>query len=96
MEGINEEFAKVKAEEGNHKSDNSIEGGNVVENVVENVVVNLSAAAKTLLNGYSRKKTDVAIKLIGMIAENDMITIAEMAKKTDITDRTVQRYLKEF
>ena len=53
---INEEYARVKDEEGYHRSDNGVEEKNVVENVVENVAVNMSSAAKAIVAGYSRKK----------------------------------------
>lgn len=95
---INEEFARVKAEEAGIKGRSAQESAqeNVAENVVENVVVNLPLDAQKLIDGYSRRKASVAVKLIGIIEDNNTVTIAEMAKKTGVTERTVQRYLKDF
>ena len=38
----------------------------------------------------------MAIILIGIISEKNTVTIGEMAEKSGVTERTVQRYLKEF
>ena len=95
---INKEFAKVKAEEEGRQfatEDNS-KNENVVENVVENVTVKLSPQAQILLGGYSKKKREAATKLIYAIRDNPYITINEMTTVVGTTDRTVQRYLKEF
>lgn len=98
---INEEFARVKTEEeGEQASVNEYEGDNVVENVGVNVRVNvgvkLSSQALALLERYGKKKREVAYKLLTAISENGQITIPEMADIIGATERTVQRYLKEF
>ena len=48
------------------------------------------------MNRYSRKKLETALRLIISIRDNNRITIPEMADRIGTTDRTVQRYLKEF
>ena len=48
------------------------------------------------MNRYSRKKSETALRLIISIRDNNRITIPEMADRIGTTDRTVQRYLKEF
>jgi predicted HTH transcriptional regulator len=91
---INEEFARVKSEEEGRQIKSK--DGNVVEKVVENVVEKLSPKAQNLVAGYSNKKRETALILIGAIRNNPKITIEEMALTIGATDRTVQRYLKEF
>ena len=67
---INEEFARVKAEEEGQlflTGGNSI-NENVVENVIENVVEKMSSQAQILFEGYSKKKREV--KDNGFFCEN--------------------------
>lgn len=69
---------------------------NVTENVVENVVEALPETAIKFLKDCSKKKRETAEKILLTVAADRKITISEMATATDIKDRTVQRYLREF
>jgi len=91
---INGEFAAVKAEEEGRQLATCDSSKNI--NVVENVVEKLSPQAMILLEGYSKKKREAATRLIYAIQDNPQITISEMTMVVGTTDRTIQRYLKEF
>ena len=56
----------------------------------------MSPQAQALLEGYNKKKREAATRLIYAIQDNPQITNGEMTMVIGTTDRTVQRYLKEF
>lgn len=66
------------------------------QNVVENVVEDFSQSVINVLSGYSSKKRNSATKILKSIKNDSRITIAQIATKTGMTGRTVQRYLQEF
>ena len=90
---INEEFARVKAEEEGKilKVQRSEE-----KNGPENDTEILSHAAKIYLSNCTDKKRHIVEILLGIIASNSSVTIAEMAKISGKGVTTVKRYLKEF
>ena len=94
---INEEFARVKAEEeGKILKVQRSEEKNGPENGPENDTEILSHAAKIYLSNCTDKKRHIVEILLGIIASNSSVTIAEMAKISGKGVTTVKRYLKEF
>jgi predicted HTH transcriptional regulator len=67
------------------KQKTSLVENGVVDNVVDDVVDNV-------VDAISQKEQEI----IRFISENKKITAKEMALKLDLTQRTVQRYLKSM
>ena len=98
---INEEFARVKAEEVRQQATETVTKNknvteNVTENVPENVTEKLPQGAAALLMNYSNKKRVTAEKIMKAILSDPSITISRIIEISGTSDRTVKRYLKEF
>jgi ATP-dependent DNA helicase RecG len=69
---------------------------NVVDNVADNVADVFPDAVNALLKKYSLKKRETANKIISSLMGDQQITISQMAISAGTSERTVQRYLREF
>lgn len=90
---INEEFARVKAEEVQQQATETVTKN---KNVTENVTEKLPQGAAALLMNYSNKKRVTAEKIMKAILSDATITISRIIEISGTSDRTVKRYLKEF
>ncbi len=72
------------------------ENENVTENVIENVIGISETQIKKRMPEYSRKKIAKAYEIVKMILENPHISIDEMRKTMDVTDRTIARYISDL
>ncbi len=66
------------------------------ENVTENVIEISETQIKKRMPEYSKKKIDKAYEIVKMISENPHISIDEMRKTMDVTDRTIARYISDL
>ena len=88
---INDEFARVKAEEeGRSLTASGIKNG------TENGTERIPEAAIAFLQNYKNKKRATAERIMRAIVSNSHITILEITKLSGSSERTVKRYLKEF
>ncbi len=69
---------------------------NVIENVMENVIEISETQIKKRMPEYSNKKIAKAYEIVKMISENPQISIDEMRKTMDVTDRTIARYISDL
>jgi predicted HTH transcriptional regulator len=102
---INEEFARVKAEEDGRRVEDDLKAlgksekkvtENVTENVTEVVTELFSDVSKKYLKNYKGKQKATAEKILNAITSNNHVTIAEMAEFASVSDRTIKRYLKDM
>ncbi len=62
----------------------------------ENVIEISETKIKKLMSEYSNKKIAKAYEIVKMISENPQISIDEMRKTMDVTDRTIARYISDL
>ncbi len=72
------------------------EGQSVIENVIENVIEISETKIKKRMPDYSKKKAAKAYEIVKMISDNPQISIDDMRKAMDVTDRTIARYISDL
>jgi predicted HTH transcriptional regulator len=72
------------------------ENKNVIENVTENVIEISEKKIQELMTGYSKKKIARAYKIVKIMIDNPQISIDDMRKALDVTDRTIARYISDL
>jgi predicted HTH transcriptional regulator len=72
------------------------ENKNVIENVTENVIEISEEKIQELMTGYSKKKIARAYKIVKIMIDNPQISIDDMRKALDVTDRTIARYISDL
>ena len=89
-------FVHERFEEANEQ--NVIE--NVMENVMENVIENVMDISETWIiermPKYSKKKIAKAYEIVQLISDNPKISMEEMRKHMNVTQRTVARYISDL
>ncbi len=83
--GFTEKIQKTNADTGNDS-----------ENVIENVIEIFEKQMQNRIPEYSKKKIARACEIVKMMAENPQISIDEMRKAMDVTDRTIARYISDL
>ena len=66
------------------------------ENVIENVIEISGEKIKEFMPEYSKKKIAKACEILKMISEYPNVSIDELRKALDVTDRTIARYIAEL
>jgi predicted HTH transcriptional regulator len=66
------------------------------KNVTENVIQISEKQIQELMTGYSKKKIAKAYGIVKMITDNPQISIDDMRKALDVTDRTIARYISDL
>lgn len=88
-----ENDSQISGQESNNIYDKN---KNVVENVVESYPDWWSEKAIDLYEKYSKSKQSRLIEILNQIKMDNRISAIQIAKNIGVSERTVQRYIKEM